>query len=260
MIQHSPLGGQQVLVTRPVPQATPLCNALERVGATVTVLPTIQIGPPTDSSRLVEAVRRLAVYDWVVVSSVNGVQGLAETLEAEGCWEAFFEARIAAVGAVTADAVRALGCAECLVPEVFRGEALADAILETTPQEKHSGMRVLIAQAEVARRALSQRLSEAGAVVDVAPAYSTTINWSIRDTLLDLMENGPPDWLTFTAASTVNAFVELVGPQTGGASVAAISPVTASAVVEGGLPVHAVAVEHTSTGLVEALIRSASVS
>ena len=255
VIDHSPLGGQRVLVTRPVPQAIPLRDALERVGATVTVLPTIQIGPPTDSSRLVEAVRRLAAYDWVVVSSVNGVRGLAETLEAEGCWEAFFETRVAAVGAVTADAVRALGCAECLVPEVFRGEALADAILEATPQEEHAGMRVLIAQAEVARRVLFERLSQAGAVVDVAPAYATMINWSVQDTLLELMEIGAPDWLTFTAASTVNAFVELVGPQTGGASVAAISPVTASAVVEVGLPVHAVAAEHTARGLVQALVR-----
>ena len=121
-------------------------------------------------------------------------------------------------------------------------------------------MRVLIAQAEIARRVVFERLSQAGALVDVAPAYSTMINWSIRDKLLDFIEMRAPDWLTFTAASTVNAFVELVGPQTGGALVAAISPVTASAVVEAGLPVHSIAVEHTSTGLVEALIQAVSVS
>ena len=260
MIEHSPLRGQQILVTRPVPQATPLCNAFERVGATVTVLPTIQIGPPTDLSYLVEAVRKLSSYDWVVVSSVNGVQGLAKILEAEGCWGMFSKARIAAVGSVTADAVLALGCAECLVPEVFRGEALADAILEATPQEEHSGMRILIVQAEIARQVLFERLSQAGALVDVAPAYSTMINWSVQDPLLDFIEVGAPDWLTFTAASTVNAFVELVGPQTGGALVAAISPVTASAVVEVGLPVHSIAVEHPARGLGEALIQAGAVS
>ena len=121
-------------------------------------------------------------------------------------------------------------------------------------------MRILIVQAEIARQVLFERLSQAGALVDVAPAYSTMINWSVQDTPLHFIEVGAPDWLTFTAASTVNAFVELVGPQTGGALVAAISPVTASAVVEVGLPVHSIAVEHTSTGLVEALIQAVSVS
>ena len=74
-----------------------------------------------------------------------------------------------------------------------------------------------------------------------------------RDRLLEVVESGMVDWLTFTAGSTVRGFVELVGPQTGGASVAAISPITAAAITGAGLPVHAVAETHTSAGLVQAI-------
>ncbi len=230
--------------------------ALETAGARVTVVPTIRIGPPSDPECLASAAGALETYDWVVVTSVNAVERLASALEAVGDTEGLRSRRVAAIGPATAEAVRALGCPECLMPRVYRGEALAECIIATTSADRRAGTRILIAQAETARDALREGLIQAGAVVDVAPAYSVEVNWAAQETLLEFIEWGMGDWLTFTAASAVRAFVELAGAQTGGASVAAISPVTAAAIAEVGLPIHAVASDHCTPGLVDALIQA----
>lgn len=256
MIASPPLTGQRVLVTRPVRQAERFRIALEAVGADVTVVPTIRVGPPSDTRRLGRAARTLETYDWVVVTSVNAVERLASALEAVGAADGLRRRGVAAIGPATGEAVRALGCPECLVPTVYRGEALAESIIAATPADRRAGVRILIAQAETARAVLRNRLIEAGAVVDVAPAYSVEVNWAAQEKLLEFIEWGKGDWLTFTAASAVRAFVELAGAQTGGASVAAISPVTAAAVAELGLPIHAVASDHSAPGLVDALIEA----
>ena len=253
----APLADQHVLVTRPPGQARPLRLRLEAAGARVTTASTIRLVPPTDPQPLSRAAERLPGYDWVVVTSVNAVDRLAGALHAEGRDAAPRTCRLAAVGPSTAEAARrALGAAECLVPPVYRGEALADSIVAAARREERSGMRVLLVQAEEARPVLRERLLAAGAEVDVAPAYAVDVNWPVRDALLEFIELGRGDWLTFTASSAARAFVALVGPQTGGGLVAAISPVTAATLMDLGLPVHLVAATHSMPGLVDALIRA----
>ncbi|WP_419935028.1 uroporphyrinogen-III synthase [Candidatus Palauibacter sp.] len=253
-----PLAGQHVLVTRPPGQARPLRDRLEAMGATVTTASTIRLVPPTDPRGLPRAAKRLAAYDWVVFTSVNAVERLAEALRAEGRADALRACRLAAVGPSTAEAARAHGAADCLVPPVYRGEALADSIVAATAPGERAGARVLLVQAEGARPVLRERLVAAGAEVEVAPAYAVDVNWPVRADLLEFIELGRGDWLTFTASSAARAFVQLVGPQTGGALVAAISPVTAATLSELGLPVHVVAATHSMPGLVDALTRAAA--
>ncbi|MDE2944742.1 MAG: uroporphyrinogen-III synthase [Gemmatimonadota bacterium] len=252
-----PLAGQHVLVTRPAGQAEGFRTLLEAAGATVTTAPTIRLIPPSDPGALGRTVARLAEYDWVVLTSVNAVHRLGEAApEADSIAQA--AGRFAAVGPATADALRALGVAECLVPPVYRGEALADEIVAATGPGNLSAARVLLVQAERARPVLRERLVAAGARVDVAPAYAVEVNRDVRDALREFIELGRGDWLTFTASSAARAFVQLVGAQTGGALVAAISPVTASTLSRLGLPVHVVAATHSMPGLVDALVASAA--
>ena len=252
----APLAGQHVLVTRPPGQARLLRDRLEAAGAEVTIASTIRLVPPADVRALPRAAERLAVYEWVVVTSANAVERLAAALRAAGRPGALRACRLAAVGPSTAAAARAHGASDCLVPPVYRGEALADTIVAATRPEARSGARVLLVQAEDARPVLRERLLAAGAAVDVAPAYGVDVNRPVRRALLEFIELGRGDWLTFTASSAARAFVELVGPQTGGAFVAAISPVTAATLAELGLPVHVVAEAHSMPGLVDALIRT----
>ncbi|MCY3600243.1 MAG: uroporphyrinogen-III synthase [Gemmatimonadetes bacterium] len=253
-----PLAGQHVLVTRPAGQADDFRALLEGAGATVTTAPAIRLVPPSDPGALGRAAARLAEYDWVVTTSVNAVRRLAEAASEADAMGALATGRLAAVGPATADALCALGVAECLVPTVYRGEALADEIAAATGPGRLAEARILVVQAERARPVLRERLVAAGARVDVAPAYAVEVNRDVRDALREFIELGRGDWLTFTASSAARAFVQLVGAQTGGALVAAISPVTAATLSGLGLPVHVVAATHSMPGLVDALVASAA--
>ncbi|MCY3698284.1 MAG: uroporphyrinogen-III synthase [Gemmatimonadetes bacterium] len=254
----SPLAGQHVLVTRPAGQAEGFRTLLEAAGATVTTAPTIRLVPPSDPGVLGRAAARLDEYDWIVVTSVNAVRRLAAAAAEADSMCALATGRLAAVGPATADALRALGVADCLVPPAYRGEALAAEIVAATGAERLSDARILLVQAERARPVLRERLVGAGAGVDVAPAYAVEVNRDVRGALREFIELGLGDWLTFTASSAARAFVQLVGAQTGGALVAAISPVTAATLSGFGLPVHVVAATHSMPGLVDALVASAA--
>ncbi len=253
-----PLAGQRVLVTRPAGQAEGFRVVLEAAGAAVTTVPTIRLIPPSDPGVLGRAAARLADYDWIVATSVNAVRRLADAALEADSMRALAAGRLAAVGPATADALRALGVAECLVPPVYRGEALADEIAAAAGPGSLADARILLVQAERARPVLRDRLFASGARVDIAPAYAVEVNRDARDVLRDFIELGRGDWLTFTASSAARAFVRLVGAQTGGALVAAISPVTAATLSGLGLPVHVVAATHSMPGLVEALVAAAA--
>lgn len=249
-----PLRGSHVLVTRPAGQAGGLGRRLQRLGARVTALPTIRIDDPPDGGPLEEAAARLESYDWVILTSVNGVKRLAAALERLGRGpEPLRSVRIGVIGPATARAVRALGASPIVMPDSFRGERLAAAVVAAA--EDLSDTRILVPRALEARPVLPDRLRAAGAHVDVVAAYATRVNRDIARELTRLLDDGAFDWLTFTASSTVRAYADIAGPRTGGARIAAIGPVTAGTVRELGLPVDAVADTYTSAGLVEAVVR-----
>lgn len=257
------LAGRTILVTRPAGQEKGLMRRLEALGASAVHVPTIRIDGPTDREPLESAVRRLASYDWLVLTSVNGVERLERALDALEAPTSPLLAglRVAAIGPATADRARELGARPAVVPDAYRAEALVEAILESTPDPDDAaplrGRRVLLPRAAEARAVLPERLREAGATVDEVPAYETRVERAGRERLASLLDDGALDWLTFTASSTVRAYVELVGPRTGGARVATIGPITAGTARSLSLPVHVTASEYTTEGLVEAIVRHA---
>jgi uroporphyrinogen-III synthase len=101
-VAEEPLAGRRIVVTRP--EARPLADELERLGADVTIVPLIEIRPAEDRAALEQAVRDLASYDWIVLTSVNGVAAGAGGLAGLSG-----PARVAAIGPVTAEAIRSHG-------------------------------------------------------------------------------------------------------------------------------------------------------
>ena len=85
------LKGKRVVVTRASSQAGQLKNLLEDRGADVLEIPTIKILPPqTDMAKrdFVENVSHIHTYDWIVFTSVNGVEQFFESF-----FKAFADAR-----------------------------------------------------------------------------------------------------------------------------------------------------------------------
>ncbi len=98
-----PLAGRRIVVTRARAQAAELCERLAALGAQPIVFPAIEIAPLDDHTALDDAIGRLHQYDWIVFTSVNGVQVFWARLALAGA-KAATGARYAAIGPATAQA------------------------------------------------------------------------------------------------------------------------------------------------------------
>ena len=252
-----PLFGLRVLVTRPRRKAGETAARLRELGAEPILFPTIAIQPPENWQPLDAAVADLARrdYDWVIFTSTNGVRFFWERLEEAGLdARAFGGVRLAAIGPVTAEALREHG----LQPDLVPGQYVAEAILDEIG--RLSGKRVLLPRANIARPALAKGLLELGAEeVDEVSAYQTVpAGREDAERVREMLAGGEIDVLTFTSSSTVRNFAAAMEPLPDlpeGTTVACIGPITAQTARAWGLPVHVSAEEHTIPGLVGALVK-----
>jgi uroporphyrinogen III methyltransferase/synthase len=234
----------------------------------VLTCPAIRLRDPRDGEPLRRATRRLAAGDfhWLVFTSPAGVKQLRRSLTAEGLAvpaAGEVRPRVAAIGSTTAEAAREAGFGVDVVPDEYRAEALAAAIVRAAGaadgegREAMAGLRVLLPRAAEARDVLPRDLEAAGASVEEVPAYEAVRpEEGEMDELAEAVSEGRLDWVTFTASSIVRSYVERVGTELGGTRVAVIGPVTAETARSLGLAVHAVAGQYTVDGLVEALVRA----
>ncbi|MBF6590658.1 MAG: uroporphyrinogen-III synthase [Ktedonobacterales bacterium] len=251
-----PLVGCHIAITRPPEQAGALARALEALGARVTTLPAITIAPAVETTALDAALGELATYDWVVFTSVNGVQAFDERLVACGLgWEARGRARVAAIGPATARALAARGAAADVVPAEYVAEALAEALGNV------AGQRILLPRADIARETLARELTVRGAEVNEIAAYRTITRPIPPELLARVAGEERADAITFTSSSTVRGLLESLAaagraPEValGGIALAAIGPITAATLREHGLEPAIVAEEYTVSGLVRALV------
>ncbi len=250
------LFGRRVVVTRARAQAGELSRELEALGAEVFEFPTIEIRPPEDFGPLDEAIRALDSFDWIVFTSVNGVEAFVERLKHHGLDLRAVprSAKVAAIGPATAKRVEEAGIRVDVTPGEYRAEALIGALAKDSLR----GKRVLIPRVKVAREILPEKLREAGAEVVVPPAYESVPSSEGRERLQELLENGEVDCVTFTASSTVENFVRSFGEKEAGrllskTRVACIGPITAKTAHDCGIRIDAEAEEYTIGGLVSAV-------
>jgi uroporphyrinogen-III synthase len=156
--------------------------------------------------------------------------------------------RVAAIGPGTAAALAAGNIRADLVPERFVAEGLLDVF--PTPAAGDRG-RVLLVRAAVARDVLPEGLRRAGWEVDVVEAYRT-VPTEPTERQRELVRAA--EVVTFTSSSTVEHFVAAFGVDAVPALVASIGPVTSDTARALGLTVDVEAAEHTTAGLVAALV------
>jgi len=249
--QQRALTGRRVLVVRPAAQGLDSAETLRAAGAEPVLVPLIELLPPSDGgTALAAAVRRLAGYDWLVLTSANGVQRFAEALGPDDLPPGL---RVAAIGPATAAALAETGAVVSLLPERFVAESLVEAFPRR--ETRDGGGRVLVVRAEVARDVVPGGLGAKGWSVDVVAAYRA------RPRVLTEAERAAAagcDTVIFTSPSVVDAFCDQPTPLPVPGTVAVIGPVTASAARRRNLPVHIEAAEYTIEGLVAALVAAAS--
>jgi uroporphyrinogen-III synthase len=279
--RNQPLRGVRVLVGRARHQAGALSGELRKRGAKVIEIPFIKIRKPRSFRPLDSALKNLPSYDWLILTSVNGVEAMSERLGKSRLPEKrFAHLRVAAIGPATKKAIEQRGIKVDVVPKEYVAESVVHSL-----RRRVKGKRVLLARAKVARDVIPHELRKAGAEVDVVEAYEIVVPQTSRTRLRTLLKNPRlrPQVITFTSSSTVRNFVALLGSRTAvhtphavrgqdlpragreegprnthlyGIQLASIGPVTSSTLREFGLPVDIEAREFTIPGLVAAIVRA----
>jgi uroporphyrinogen III methyltransferase/synthase len=255
--ESRPLFGKGILVTRPRDQAQALSNLLAAQGAEPVECPTLEIHPPDSWTPVDEAIHALSAYDWVIFTSVNGVQSFMGRL-----WfhqkdaRSLAGLRVCCIGPRTREEAARWGVAADLVPKDFQ----AEGILEAMGRLGVKGQRILIPRAKVAREILPDQLEAMGAMVRVVQAYQAVSPAIEIAPIRDRLRNREIHYLTFTSSSTVRNFCQLFDNRqelqelTRNITVAVIGPITAQTVQEEGLSVDVVALENTVPALVDAIV------
>ena len=151
---NPPLVGRRVLVTRAAHQASKLSEGLRAAGFEPIEPPVLEIAPPEDFASLDSALRKLGDYDWLILTSANTIQALADRTATLGIsLTASTQLQVAAVGEATAAAARAAGFRVDLVPETYVAEFLAKHIAPIT-----AGKKILLARAAIARDVIPDAL------------------------------------------------------------------------------------------------------
>jgi uroporphyrinogen III methyltransferase/synthase len=255
--ENRPLFGRSLLVTRARAQASELVAKLEGLGAEVISSPVIRMESLGDTPAMRAAAREARNYDWIVFTSVNGVDAFLESLKLEGLdVRALAGSRLAAIGPATGDRLVEKGLNPDLVPARFVAEALLEALDKTEP---FKGQRYLLPRSDLARADLADGLKARGAEVTGVPAYKTLEGEPFSDGVVARLECGGIDLVTFTSSSTVRNFVDTIPADhrstvLGQVRAASIGPITSATLQEMNIPIAVTAAESTIPSLTEAIV------
>ncbi len=238
-----PLAGRRVVVTRPSTASREVISELRALGAEVIDSPLIRIeyveaqlpGPRSD-------------HDWIVFTSLHGVEGLVRQLEREGLDARFFgTARVAAVGPKTAAFLERAGIRADLIPGEYRARALVEAI----GVQAESGQRALFPCGTLAVDEVSRGLTRLGLEVQTLHVYETLLQ-PPNDAALDAFGRGVDAVLLYSpsaARSLVASGVDLDGVH-----ILCVGPTTATEARSAGLPVPTVPDVYGDAGMIESLL------
>jgi uroporphyrinogen-III synthase len=255
-------------------------------------IPFIEIRKPRSYQLLDNGLKNIAKYEWLILTSVNGVEALSTRMKHLGTKPAkLAHLQVAAIGPATAEEIVELGLNVAVVPERY----IAESVIESLRGEV-KGKRVLLVRAKVARDVIPGELRKMGAKVDVVEAYETVVPPSSKRRLQSVMKDPMlrPHIVCFTSSSTVRNFVALLGPEQrpsrrrpgetvgnsaalkrrvkviginppetaespplpqalAGMRFASIGPVTSATLREVGCSVHIEATEYTIPGLIQSI-------
>ncbi|BAZ14739.1 uroporphyrinogen III methylase [Calothrix sp. NIES-4071] len=261
VVQHTlPLAGKTILVTRAAGQSSQFAQMLIDCGANVIEMPALEICQPSSWSGLDNAIANISSFDWLILTSTNGVEYFFERLFALS-----YDARslkgvkIAVVGEKTSQCLQVRGLRADYIPPNF----VADSLIENFPEEL-TNKKILFPRVESGgREVLVKELSAKGAEVIEVSAYQSCCPESIPPSAELALQSGTVDIITFASSKTVQFFCQLAKQIFGdnsidnyleGVCIASIGPQTSKScrILIGHVDVEAI--EYTLPGLKQALV------
>ena len=244
-----PLQGCRILVTRPAGQADSIIAEVTQRGGEAMHLPLIEIIPATDTQELKTAITEAWSFDWIVFTSVNGVNHFCRELRLlERDPRALGTARIAAIGPATATALENYGFFCDLIPDRYLSEGFVAAFKQDSNKK-----RFLLIQAERGRDVLRKKLVAAGHEVRQVAAYASRATTADQDTAIRMIEQFPVTWILLTSSFIAETAVKIFGSRLHSWKIASISPITSSKLTQLGYHVTTEASEPTMTSLLDSI-------
>ncbi|KPB05509.1 uroporphyrinogen-III synthase [Bacillus sp. CHD6a] len=236
-----PLADKRILITRSKEQARYFSKQIQSLGGTSLEVPLIQFQQVSNYESVAADIKaNIADYEWIVFTSVNGVNYFFEL------YQGHLPNKIAVVGAKTKQAMEALGYKVDLVPNRFSAEDLVDSFAKETISS------ILLVQGNLARPLLREELSRIGYNVKQIVVYENMIRVP-EEKEWKWLKEGRVDLYTFTSPSTVHNYMELFGLPKG--PVATIGPITRNAAEKAGINVAISPSEYTMDGLLEEIVQ-----
>jgi uroporphyrinogen III methyltransferase/synthase len=251
---QQPLFGRNIVVTRDVPGNIDFADIIIRRVGNPKKFPTIKIKPLTHKNEFLHTLAKIIEHDWIIFTSGNGVAIFFEALQSLGKdARVFGSTRIAAIGGKTAAKLSEFGIKADFIPGIFTGKELGRQLIAHTNLKNK---KVLLLRSKIASNELAELLEKAGAEVQDVAVYTAEQQKNENKWLIEEINNGRIDWLTFASPSSANAFFEQIPGDlvnSDNVKVASIGPVTSECLRTLGVKVDITAAEHTLDGLIDTI-------
>lgn len=201
------LRGKTILITRAAGQSGEFTALLQETGANLLEMPALEIREPSTWEPLDQAIATLETFDWLILTSANGVEYFFKRLQILGKdISALGNLKIAVVGKKTEKFLKHHGLNADFIPPNF----VADSLVEKFP-EVLKGQKILFPRVETGgRELLVTELNAQGANVVEVPAYESGCPGAIAPEIWQAIQSQSVDIITFASSKTVRNFWQLI--------------------------------------------------
>lgn len=243
--EKKPLFGRNICITRSKEQSAEMREKLIDLGAQVTEINSIKI--QFTSENMDKYLDKLESYDYIVFTSVNGVNSFFDMLVQNNYDVRRIKGVFAAIGPATEKAIKDRG----IIPKIVAEKFVAESLFNEMKDFLKPGDKIFLPRSKQARPYLVDVLKEAGCIVDECYTYETVVG-----DLIDKSCFGDVDTVVFTSPSTVRNMIELVGLSTiKEKEVISIGPITGKELEKHEIS-YSVCDEYTTDGVINKLIKA----
>ncbi|MDJ0731583.1 MAG: uroporphyrinogen-III C-methyltransferase [Crocosphaera sp.] len=202
-----PLAQKTVLITRAKEQSSQFSILLQQQGANTIEMPALEILPPSSWEQLDLAIEVLSSFDWLILTSANGVNFFFQRLQQLGKdIRVLGNIKIAVVGQKTASSLKQYHLTPDFIPPNF----IADELIDYFP-EGLSHQKILFPRVETGgREILVKELQKQEANIVEVPAYQSGCPEKIDCQAWEALQKKQVNIITFASSKTVKNFYKLL--------------------------------------------------
>lgn len=251
--EKKPLFGKNIVVTRARAQSSTLVDKIDSLGGNPIEIPAIKIEEILPNSELIEEIKNIEKYNYLIFTSRNAVNIFFENLFKLG-----FDSRklknlkIVSIGTGTSEELKNNGIIADIIPKRFVAESIVECLNDVLSKDD----KILIPRAKEAREYLVDELSKISTVKEIK-IYETIKMENNKEHIINLLDSKSIDYITFTSSSTVKNFINIIGKENldklKSTKLVSIGPITSRTIEDFNLKVYNEAEEYTIEGILKAL-------